>query len=271
MVFCVSAAPLRRVHGTSPGGVRSLFRELADMGIRGVQVGYRTPDSSVDWAAYAALVAACARAFGFRVCAHAPATDISATDLATREESVATVQQVIQDLGSTMPGAILTVHPESYAPSRHPGDDEARMENCRNSLETLADTAAAFRVRIALENMRYRPDAPNRTGMFVDQLSEIVADSDPSTVGLCFDTGHANISENDDLADVFARNAARIIHIHLDDNLGEQDLHLPPGQGNIDFETLFQAVDRSGYDGMVELEVDVPEGDDPYDFCERNY
>ncbi len=106
--------------------------------------------------------------------------------------------------------------------------------------------------------------------MFVDQLSEIVADADPSTVGICFDTGHANISERDDLAAVFERNAARIIHIHYDDNLGVDDSQLPPGEGNIDFDALFHVAANSGYDGMVELEVKVPDGDDPRAFLERS-
>jgi sugar phosphate isomerase/epimerase len=251
--------------------VERLFRDLAEIGIRGLRIDHQASDQAPSWVNYAKTIAACAHTFGFAISAHAPATDISATDPAARATAVATVQQLIHDLGSHVPGVVVTVHPENYAPQRRPGDDEARMQSCHLSLETLAGTASAVGAHIALENMRRRPDAPNRTGMLVDQLTAIVAGLDPSTVGLCFDTGHANISEQDDLADVFGRNAARILHVHLQDNLGADDLHLRPGQGNIDFSTLLGAMSSSGYDGMVELEVKVPEGEDPYAFCSRNY
>lgn len=270
MIFCVSLAPVFRAHGTLAESMTQHFQELADLDIGGVLIGSQTPDSSLDWVEYVKLVAKCASEFGFRVCAHAPAPDISATDPVTRNESVASVQRFISNLGSRIADLVVAVHPESFAPIRHAGDDEARRESCRNSLETLANTASAHRVRIALENMRRRPDAPNRTGMHVDELSQIISDTDSSTVGICLDTGHANISEEDGLIAAFERNAGRIIHVHLNDNLGKDDLHLPLGQGNINFELFSRTLKQSAYAGMLELEVGVPEGDDPLAFYERN-
>ncbi|MFC1526269.1 sugar phosphate isomerase/epimerase family protein, partial [Candidatus Latescibacterota bacterium] len=231
MILCVSLAPLFRVHGTLAEGMTQHLQELADMDIRGVLIGSQAPDSSLDWVDYVEIVAKCAGELGIRVCAHAPAPDISATDPVTRNEAVASVQRFIGSLGSRIEDLVVAVHPEPYAPIRHAGDDEARRECCRSSLETLASTASAHRVRIALENMRRRPDAPNRTGMHLDELSQIISGTDPSTVGICLDTGHANISEEDGLIAAFERNAGRIIHVHLNDNLGQDDLHLPLGQG----------------------------------------
>ena len=270
MVFCVPTSPFLDPHAVTPESMARLFAELADLGIGGVKVDYQAPETGVEWPGYAAMVAEGARECGLRFSAHAPTPDISAIDPATRRDAVATVRQYIATLGSYMPGIVITVHPEDYAPIRQPGDDEARIESCRSSVEELVKEASAVGARIALENMRHRPDAPSRTGMFVDQLSEIVADADPSTVGICFDTGHANISERGDFAAVFERNAARIIHVHYDDNLGVDDSHLPPGDGNIDFGALFRVAAESGYGGMVELEVKVPDGDDPRAFLERS-
>ena len=270
MVFCVAASPFLELHAVTPETVRRLFAELADLGIGGVKVDYQAPETGVEWLGYAAMIAEGARECGLRISAHAPTPDISATDPAARRDAVTTVREYIARIGLDMPGVVIAVHPEDHAPIRNRGDDEARIESCRGSVEELAKEASAVGARIALENMRHRPDASNRTGMFVDQLSEIVADADPSTVGICFDTGHANISERDDLAAVFERNAARIIHIHYDDNLGVDDSQLPPGEGNIDFDALFHVAANSGYDGMVELEVKVPDGDDPRAFLERS-
>ncbi len=46
-------------------------------------------------------------------------------------------------------------------------------------------------MRLALENMRRRDDAPNRAGMRGDDLSVIIEGTDESVVGLCYDTEHA--------------------------------------------------------------------------------
>jgi sugar phosphate isomerase/epimerase len=51
----------------------------------------------------------------------------------------------------------------------------------------------------------------------------------------------------------------RIKHIHLHDNRGgnshTDDLHLPPGQGVIDFKGLFEALRRIHYDRTVTIEL----------------
>jgi sugar phosphate isomerase/epimerase len=247
------------------------MKELVEIGIGGIGVSCGDPEHGYTGTTWAQRVIDYAQQAGLRVCSHAPATDISATDPTTRKKAVATVQRAITNLGSSLPGVVFTVHPEDYAPLRQPGDDQARMESCRRSLEALSSTASSLGAYIALENMRWRPDASNRTGMLVDQLSEIVAGLDTSTVGLCFDTGHVNISEKSNQAGAFERNASRIIHIHWHDNVGNDDLHLVPGKGNIDFKTLFLAVRESQYGGMVELEVSMPEQDDPLSFYKRNF
>ena len=247
MIFSVSTTPYLRIHGASIDSIEHLVGELVDNGIGGIRVNCGDPERGFTGTACAIRTIDCAQHAGLRICAHAPATDISATDSATRKQAVGTVQRAIANLGSSLPGVVFTVHPEDFAPHRQPGDDQARMDCCRRSLEALTGTVSALGARIALENMRWRPDAPNRTGMFVDHLSEIVVGLDTSTVGLCFDTGHANISEKGDPASAFARNASRIIHIHWHDNVGNDDLHLAPGQGNINFKTLFHAVRKSNW------------------------
>jgi len=126
-------------------------------------------------------------------------------------------------------------------------------------------------MRLALENMRHRIDNPNRTGMYTDQLTEIISGLDERIVGICFDVGHAHISEGDDLYNAFRRNASRIIHIHLADNHGIDDEHLQPGEGTIDFERFYHEVKTAGFSEMIQLEVKVREGDDPWGFYTRNY
>ncbi len=50
-----------------------------------------------------------------------------------------------------------------------------------------------------------------------------------------------------------------IRHVHLHDNFGgdspKDDLHLPPGSGNVDFDSILKALVTEGYDGTMTLEV----------------
>jgi sugar phosphate isomerase/epimerase len=271
MIFCVSPDPYHEMHGSSPERVKRLFHELKNIGIGGINVSYENPDEHPEWVDYISNVAERAREFGFRVSMHAPAADISSVDDATRGSAIARVGKSIRDIGQLMDGVIVVVHPENYRPDRQPGDDDARKHNCRKSLDELVRPAAQYDVRIAIENMRWRPDNPNRTGMYTDHLTEIIDGMDERAVGICFDVGHANISEGDDLEGAFSRNAHRIIHIHLADNFGIEDDHFQPGEGAINFESFYKAVKASGYTGMAQLEVKMKEGDDPIQFYLRNY
>ncbi len=270
MVFGVSIARLDALPGAPAGDIRGLFETLRSMGVGGVKVGYEPPEEHPDWQARAADISNLAREFGFQLAAHGPGGDISSVDDTVRGAAVETIRRALADLGAAYPRIVVAIHPEDYLPPRTPGDDRARMDACRESLRTLAATAEASGARVALENMRHREDNPNRTGMYVDQLTEIVDGLDPAVVGICFDTGHANISEKTTVAEAFARCADRVIHVHLDDNHGVDDEHLQPGDGEIDFAAFFAAAGAATYRGMIELEVKLPEGAGPLDFLRRN-
>jgi sugar phosphate isomerase/epimerase len=269
MVFGVWLRHWQVAHGTDPATMRRFFEETSALGIGGVWVDCEPDRYGEGWQEYIQLAGELTRDFGFQVSAHAPGGDISSTNEKVRAEAVERIGTAIHGVGLGVPGVTIAVHPEDYKPPRVPGDDEARMEKCHESLESLAGVAFDVGAHIALENMRHRADNPNRTGMYVSQLSEIVADLDPATVGICVDTGHANISEQCTVAEAFSRNADRVIHVHYDDNFGVADQHLPPGEGEIDFDAFLNAAKDAQYEGMIELEVGVPEGEYPLRFWKR--
>ncbi len=65
------------------------------------------------------------------------------------------------------------------------------------------------------------------------------ATRDCPTLHLCLDAAHAHLS-NVPLAKWLERSLPYIRHIHLNDNNGISDLHLPIGQGNIDWQDFDQ-------------------------------
>ena len=67
------------------------------------------------------------------------------------------------------------------------------------------------------------------------------------------DLGHAHVCNLRPEA-FFLRFPGRVAHIHVHDNDGVRDLHLPPGTGSIDWVGTLRQV-RSHYDGTITLEV----------------
>ncbi len=74
----------------------------------------------------------------------------------------------------------------------------------------------------------------------------------------CLDVGHANLFSNNpiEFIDAFSD---RLEHIHISDNRGgnseEDDLHLPPGDGTIDFQRIFSELKVINYNKTMTLEL----------------
>jgi sugar phosphate isomerase/epimerase len=83
-------------------------------------------------------------------------------------------------------------------------------------------------------------------------------------LAFCLDIGHANLvpagSKSIDLIQQF-RNILKHIHIH--DNVGgdseKHDIHLPIGEGNINFEPIFKKLKQVNYTGNITIELYKPE------------
>lgn len=74
---------------------------------------------------------------------------------------------------------------------------------------------------------------------------------------LVLDTGHANIGDRTGKRiDHFIQQFGdRLAHVHMSDNSGYLDEHLPLGYGNIGFRRVARALRGVGYDQTVTLEV----------------
>ena len=51
------------------------------------------------------------------------------------------------------------------------------------------------------------------------------------------------------------RLGSSIFHIHLEDIGGREHYHLVPGEGDMDFQAIFLALDSIGYEGFVTVEL----------------
>jgi sugar phosphate isomerase/epimerase len=73
-----------------------------------------------------------------------------------------------------------------------------------------------------------------------DIFCRLFAELGSEHFGHCFDIGHWNIFAEGTLEDWFTQLGGHIRHLHLHDNLGKSDQHLPLGRGQIDFSTLLK-------------------------------
>lgn len=82
----------------------------------------------------------------------------------------------------------------------------------------------------------------------------MIEDIGSGRLGILLDTGHANIN-GENLAEVVTQLKDVPLHIHIDDNHGDGDAHLIPGEGSIDFAPFAEALKKIGYQGLVSAEL----------------
>ena len=75
-------------------------------------------------------------------------------------------------------------------------------------------------------------------------------------LGITLDIGHGQIcAERNRSLEIIEKLGQSIVHVHIHDNDGIDDLHLPPGKGIIDLRNIVTKILRQGYDGTFTLEV----------------
>ncbi len=129
-------------------------------------------------------------------------------------------------------------------------------EHNREALKPLLDAAVKQNVLIAVENIPIFPDCPQHRfySSDPDDLCELVDSFGFAPIGICWDTGHANLMSFDQ-PKVVRQLGRRIICTHISSNFKEQDWHLLPLYGYLDFPKLMAAFRDIGYRGDLALEL----------------
>lgn len=81
---------------------------------------------------------------------------------------------------------------------------------------------------------------------------------------LTLDLGHVRCTERFDVPEAIRRYAARLAAVHIEDVKGREHVHLPLGEGDIDFPPALAALADADYRGLVQVELgrhshDAPE------------
>ena len=123
------------------------------------------------------------------------------------------------------------------------------------SLAAIIDKAESLGVPLCLENMFPRAGVCVEPDEFVGVFDRF------SSLQLTLDTGHANIgsTRGERILKFIESFPDRIGHVHVSDNLGKEDSHLPIGAGNIKFTRIVKALKQAGYEGTVTFEIFTPD------------
>lgn len=159
--------------------------------------------------------------------------------------------------GSAMLGIPWSVFHPSMLPE---GDRDAMVKENLRFFAPLVDLAEKLGTGLAMENMS-RSDYGLTTAA---ELTHLIDRFQSSAVGACWDTGHAHIAGVNQ-AESIALLGSRLHALHVQDNDGVTDQHMPPFFGTIDWQSLLGALAQVGFAHDFTFEAHmivrrVPEG-----------
>lgn len=170
--------------------------------------------------------------------------DLGAADPATHRGSIDDLKRCIDWL-EEVGGTCLVIHPGGLS---QPDETEVRRSALRDGLNELAEHASEGNTILCVENM-----PPGVwPGSRMESLHDLVVELGHPRVSLALDTGHARLVSAPEEETRAAGPRLRTTHVH--DNDGRRDLHLPPGEGIVDWAAWGASLDEIGYTGPILLE-----------------
>ncbi|UCE37132.1 MAG: sugar phosphate isomerase/epimerase [Thermoplasmata archaeon] len=174
---------------------------------------------------------------------HAPFSDLNLASLnpKIRKSSLEQVMEAIR-ISSELEIEMVTIHPGHKSPLGAYFMDKFIATN-KNSMKELDRARGEYGITLALENM------PRMWISLCHDAEQIKESIEGTEIKICFDVGHANISNTiDDILEL----KKDFVNLHLHDNDGEKDWHLVLGQGNIGYPDILKEL--SGYSGLYVIE-----------------
>jgi len=134
---------------------------------------------------------------------------------------------------------------------------DVALQKNREVIEGYLACAAKYNSGIALENLPIFsgivPSMPFYSCDYGD-LCELNDSFGAENVGICWDTGHANMMHFDQSAAIrYLGSRIKCTHIHNNDS--RKDQHYPPDMGNISWKPIMEAFRSVDYQGPFTLET----------------
>ncbi len=176
---------------------------------------------------------------------HAPFMDINigAVDPLIKDVTIKRITSLIPFVDIFSP-SIVVIH-GGYDPVRYDFDAGIWYDAARSSMDVILK-AFDGKVTIAIENVFDRN--PHPIWSLLDYYRG-------ERIGFCFDPGHAFFLGNVPVTYWFEVLKDFLVEVHLHDNHGKSDEHLPIGEGLIDYKALFHLFKSLDNEPVYTLEV----------------
>ncbi len=140
-------------------------------------------------------------------------------------------------------------------------DPEERLAAAIARLDRITTYAADTGQRILLENLNYEPEHAevNYLAHNIEECSQIFDAIPPSKLGWAFTVNHANLVPEGVNGFLDAFGIERIGEVRLADNTGNYEVHMIPGEGNIDFRSCLDRLETAGYRGHYSMAYGTPD------------
>ncbi|MBR4761928.1 MAG: sugar phosphate isomerase/epimerase, partial [Clostridia bacterium] len=174
----------------------------------------------------------------------APNTDICIERKETEKHTVDLLSEQIRAAGSIGIDKFI-IHPSS-----EPISDEERpecMKRSKDNLYKLSEVCESCGVTLAVE------DLPRTClGRNSDEILELIGVH--PNMRVCFDTNHLL---KEDVTDFVRKVGKKIVTLHVSDFDFINERHWMPGEGDVDWQALYSALNGIGYSGSWLYEVDL--------------
>lgn len=183
---------------------------------------------------------------------HAPFHDVNLASLnpLMRRASVKQLRECIEfanDVGSKL----VVVHPGQLSKDYPKAMLKQSCLNLVDSINGVIPSVEKLDMILALENQH--DGSAYGVISFPEDYIEIIEELDSPYVKGAFDVGHANTFKID-LEAGLMKISDYLVNIHIHDNDGKSDLHLPVGEGIIDFRGVLRALKNLNYKGPLIIE-----------------
>jgi sugar phosphate isomerase/epimerase len=243
-------AALRQVHVNMPWKyLPQYFGMVLDLAIN-LEVGIEAADLETVSRSEFATAAKQLHEAGCRITLHGPFWDLcpGSSDGCIRQTAFLRYQQLL-DLVTIFCPIQVVLH-TGYDPRHHGVNPQPFLERSLSVWEPIVDRAATLGVPVLLENVWEPGPGLHRT--LFSRLSS-------PFLGFCLDVGHQHSFSSTSLTLWVEALVDVLKEIHLHDNHGNADEHLPVGAGNIDFRLLFSLLKRHEKKPLFTLEPHAEE------------
>ncbi|NQW17481.1 MAG: sugar phosphate isomerase/epimerase [Chloroflexi bacterium] len=160
------------------------------------------------------------------------------------------------ELGARLGAEWITVHAGMHFTT----ELEARRKASIDHLKRATILAEALGQQLLLENLNFEPDDAE-----VHYLAHTVEECHwyfdaikKDAFGWAFTANHANLVPDGVDGFLKAFGVDRIGCVRLADNVGTVEVHMIPGEGNIDFKSMFHRLEGAGYGGHYTMAYGTP-------------